>query len=471
MNPSDSGLPLRILTFYGDDFTGASATMEVLSTAGLETVLFLEPPSVADLERFPAARAVGIAGLSRSQSPQRMDANLPTAFRAMHSFGAPVNHYKTCSTFDSSPELGSIGHAADLAIPILGGAWHPLVIGAPAIGRYQAFGNLFATINGETFRLDRHPVMSTHPATPMVEADVRVHLQAQTSRDIGLLTMMDLKSGMGDQRLMELQSDGAEIIAIDVLDQATLVEAGRLAWNDGNGPVFALGSQGIEYALIAYWRSAGLLPDPEPPRRAAAALPLLVVSGSCSSVTADQIETAEAAGFVVLDVDVSQTATPSAWSREIERLTQSCLVLLGEGRDVIVSTSRHQPSRSTSENDQYQPAPGSSTVMASLGGHKSRFALDAQQNDRLGRGLGEVVAATRTSLGLSRAVIAGGDTSGHAVTALGATALSVTSPLSPGVPLCRLHATDPAIDGLEVALKGGQMGEPDFFVRAKGSFA
>lgn len=468
---TETALPPRILAFYGDDFTGASATMEVLATAGLETVLFLKPPSVEDLKRFPSARAIGIAGLSRSQDPHWMDENLPTAFEALAAFGAPVNHYKTCSTFDSSPQLGSIGHAADLAIPILGGAWHPLVIGAPAIGRYQAFGNLFATIDGETFRLDRHPVMSTHPATPMGEADVRVHLQAQTSRDIGLLTMMDLTSGIGDQRILELRSDGVEIIAIDVLDHTTLVEAGRLAWNEGDGPVFALGSQGIEYALIAYWRSAGLLPEPEPPHPTTAAHPLLVVSGSCSSVTADQVQTAQAAGFVVLDVDVAQTATPAAWSREIERLTQSCLVLLDEGRDVVVSTSRHRPSRSTSENDQYQPAPGSSPVMASLGGPESRFALDARQNDRLGTGLGEVVAAARTRLGLSRAVIAGGDTSGHAVTGLGATALSVKSPLSPGVPLCQLHATDPAIDGLEVALKGGQMGEPDFFVRAKGSFA
>ena len=70
--------------------------------------------------------------------------NLPPVFHKLAALGAPIAHYKVCSTFDSAPQVGSIGRAIDLAIPILGGAWYPLVVAAPAIARYQAFGNLFA---------------------------------------------------------------------------------------------------------------------------------------------------------------------------------------------------------------------------------------------------------------------------------------------------------------------------------------
>ena len=87
-------------------------------------------------------------------------------------------------------------------------------------------------------------------------------------------------------------------------------------------------------------------------------------------------------------------------------------------------------------------------------------------NDAIGSGLGRLVDAVRRRSGIGRVAIAGGDTSGHALTALGVEALSAVAPLAPGAPLCRLHAEDPASTALEVTLKGGQMGQPDFFIRA-----
>jgi uncharacterized protein YgbK (DUF1537 family) len=104
-----------------------------------------------------------------------MQEHLPSVFRSLAALGAPIAHYKVCSTLDSAPHIGSIGTAIDLAVPLLGGAWHPLLVAAPPIGRYQAFGNLFAVANGTVYRLDRHPTMSRHPVTPMDEADVRQH--------------------------------------------------------------------------------------------------------------------------------------------------------------------------------------------------------------------------------------------------------------------------------------------------------
>ena len=183
-----------LLTWYGDDFTGAAATMEVMSFAGLPAVLFFDIPTDAQLARFANYRGIGIAGVARSKTPDWMDANLPDIYRSLAAVGAPLAHYKFCSTLDSSDAIGSIGHAAELAVPILGGVWHPFLVAAPKLQRYQIFGNLFAAVDGVAYRLDRHPTMSRHPVTPMTEADVRLHLAKQTSMPIGLVDYIALSS-------------------------------------------------------------------------------------------------------------------------------------------------------------------------------------------------------------------------------------------------------------------------------------
>ena len=124
------------LAYYGDDFTGSTDVMEALSINGVPTVLFLQPPTPDEVtERFPLAQAVGIAGVSRSMTPPQMQAELPTIFRALKALNAPINHYKICSTFDSSPMLGSIGYAVDLAAPIFRPQVIPLVVGVPLLKR------------------------------------------------------------------------------------------------------------------------------------------------------------------------------------------------------------------------------------------------------------------------------------------------------------------------------------------------
>ncbi|MEZ5846987.1 MAG: four-carbon acid sugar kinase family protein [Geminicoccaceae bacterium] len=110
-------------------------------------------------------RGIGIAGIARSQTPQWMRENLPPVYAALASTGAPILHYKTCSTLDLAPHVGSIGTAIEIALEILQTGWIPSVA-APAIRRFQAFGNLFAGYGDGIHRLDRHPVMSRHPVTP-----------------------------------------------------------------------------------------------------------------------------------------------------------------------------------------------------------------------------------------------------------------------------------------------------------------
>jgi 3-oxoisoapionate kinase len=253
-----------LLAFYGDDFTGSSAVMEVMTFAGLPAVMFVEAPTPAQLHRFSNYRVIGIASVARAQSPSWMDAHLPAAFKALAELKAPVNHYKVCSTLDSSLTVGSIGRAIDIGVPIFtadpGAAhWQPLVVAAPGIGRYQVFGNLFAAYQGRNFRLDRHPVMQRHPVTPMDEADVGMHVGKQTASPIGLVDFVAMKSGAGQARFEAELAQGRSIVSLDIVDDETLQWVGGLIWDHRGEGVFAIGSQGVEYALVAHWQAAGLL--------------------------------------------------------------------------------------------------------------------------------------------------------------------------------------------------------------------
>src|SRR5262245_53875697 len=118
--------------------------MESLARAGVRTALFIDPPGPDRLARYPGLQAVGVAGLTRSMTPDDMERELRPALARLKALGAPLVHYKVCSTFDSSPQVGSIGRVIDLGSEVFEGPFVPLLVGAPALGRYCVFGNLFA---------------------------------------------------------------------------------------------------------------------------------------------------------------------------------------------------------------------------------------------------------------------------------------------------------------------------------------
>src|SRR5689334_17388301 len=98
-----------VISFYGDDFTGSTDAMESLARCGIRTVLFTDPPTSQQLARHGDIRAFGVAGMTRSMSPDQMEQTLRPALSTLRASGAPIVHYKVCSTFDSSPAVGSIG--------------------------------------------------------------------------------------------------------------------------------------------------------------------------------------------------------------------------------------------------------------------------------------------------------------------------------------------------------------------------
>jgi uncharacterized protein YgbK (DUF1537 family) len=441
-----------LVAFYGDDFTGSSAAMEITAFAGLSTVLFLNPPAPKQLAQFADHRVIGIAGVARSQNPEWMDCNLPPVFELLRSLDAPITHYKVCSTFDSAPHVGSIGRAIDIGTPILGGTWQPVVVGDPGMGRYQAFGYLFAMANGVGYPLHEHPTMSRHPITPMGDAHLGRHLAKQTAKKIGLVDFVAMKGGEASSRLAEELNSGTQIVLLDVLDRETLVEAGRLVWNHRGERLFGIGSQGFEAALVAYWQSAGLLPMEPRQFQAAPVSRIACVSGSVSPITAAQIAFAVENGFAPIRLDATRAVDESSWHNELARAGERALAALGEGRDPLVYTA-------TGPDDPAVKA--LRTAIATAG-------VPAESvNGRIGAGLGFVLGRVLREARLARAVISGGDTSGHAASTLGVYALTAVAPVAPGSPLCRAHADDSDLAGLEIALKGGQVGRPDFFCAVK----
>jgi len=441
-----------LIAFYGDDFTGSSAVMEITAFAGLPTVLFLNPPAPERLARFAGHRVIGVAGVARSQSPAWMDRNLPPAFELLRSLNAPIVHYKVCSTFDSAPHVGSIGRAIDIGAPIVGGTWRPVVVGDPGMGRYQAFGHLFAMANDVGYRLDEHPTMSRHPVTPMDDAHLGRHLAKQTTRRIAVIDFVAMKRGQAENRLASALQSGADIVFLDVLDRETLIESGRLIWENRGEHLFGVGSQGFEAALVAYWQSAGMLPVADASLRTSAAAQIACVSGSVSPITAGQIAYALEHGFAGIRLDATRAVDPAAWQNALAQAVEQALAALGEGRDPLIYTAAGPD----------DPAVAAlRTAIAAAGA-----ALDLV-NDRIGAGLGIALGRVLREAKLTRGVISGGDTSGHAASTLGVYALTAIAPIAPGSPLCQAHTDDAGLAGLQLALKGGQVGKPDFFYAVK----
>ncbi|WP_285294100.1 four-carbon acid sugar kinase family protein [Aureimonas altamirensis] len=434
-----------LMTWYGDDLTGSTDVMEALALSGIEAVLFLDIPDPDQRARFPGVRALGIAGTSRSETPEWMDENLPPAFAALAAEGAEICHYKVCSTFDSAPHAGSIGRALELGRKAFGDRPVPILVGAPQLKRYTAFATLFAAYRGEVFRIDRHPVMSRHPVTPMHEADLIRHLAGQTTLSIALVDPIALTGNDPDSAIDTAIAEAPGGLFIDVMDLRGQAAAGiqlrRLA---RAGCRFVVGSSGVEYALAHAFTAAGEASgaghfDPLP-----AVERLSVVSGSCSPTTARQIAYAESQGFTAIALD--PRALVAGDEAAVDAVAASAHATLAGGGSVIVHTAMGPES---DLGDEIAEAPG------------ARHAI--------GRGLGRLQAELVRRAGLTRAVIAGGDTSSHALRQLAVYALTPRLPMAdtPGSPLSTAYSTDPAFDGLEVALKGGQVGNDDYFVRIR----
>jgi uncharacterized protein YgbK (DUF1537 family) len=449
-NPRYSRLPVcataqmskLLLTFYGDDFTGSTDALEQLTLAGIRTALFIIPPTPAQLKKFSVLQAIGVAGKTRSLAPKALECELKPALLALKKLGARHVHYKVCSTFDSSPKIGSIGRVMDVAAKIFPAPFIPLLVAAPALGRYTIFGQHFARYgigsNGTIHRLDRHPSISKHPVTPMTEADLRLHLAKQTKKRVALFDILKVALPTKEARpaFRKLLATNPEVILFDALAAEHLARIGGLLekFASAKRPLFSVGSSGIEAALAANWGKKQLARTLAPPAKQ-----ILVGSGSCSPVTSAQIAWALQHGFAEVALDAVALTTTKTASNEIQRAASFTTELWQTGRSVIVHSTKMGSDR---------------RVATKL---KDRTA------EMLGSALGNVLREAVRQSSVRRICIAGGDTSSYAARALGIEVLEMLAPLTPGAPLCRAIAPGSPVNGCEVVFKGGQVGAENYF--------
>lgn len=467
MSDQRAARPLR-LAFYGDDFTGSTDALEVLAFSGLRCALFLSVPTPAQMDALGGFDAIGVAGSSRAMTNAELDAHLPEVFAGLAALPTPLVHYKVCSTFDSAPATGSIGHVMELARDAFRQPIIPVVAATPALGRYCLFGHLFARsgTDGQVYRIDRHPIMSVHPVTPMHESDLARHLGQQTSLAIGNLPLTRFEAAGPLAGQVAAMAQSCQAVVLDGLDAGHLTQAGECLQQMASAqasPLFVVGGSGVEYGLTQHWQQQdGQAAPAQAALKAAdrysqfeAVEQVLVVSGSASRLSATQIQTAVDAGFREVAIDVQALSLVSQAGAAVQRLVREVLDALASGASVVMHTARGPDDARIDALIQALQAQGYSADAARH--HGGRLVSDR---------LGEVVDAIVRAHPLRRLVLSGGDTSSRVTQMLAPDALEIKARLAPGAPLCRLLSNQPHLQGLELALKGGQMGSADYFVKA-----
>jgi 3-oxoisoapionate kinase len=416
--------------WYGDDFTGATDTLATWAERGYRALLFLREPTAAQLDAAGPLDVIGLAGATRSMAPMAAAAELDRAGRLFAALGVELLHYKCCSTFDSAPHVGSIGAAVTTLRGHFPNAFIPIVGGQPNLGRYCLFGTLFAAAEtaGVVHRIDRHPTMSIHPVTPMREADLRRHLAVQGLERIDLIDYRTYETGQVDGILDVCLRSRPDLVLFDVGREADLPIIGHLIEDRLEaGPMLAVGPSSVAQALAVprHIEKLDAVGYKTPRRRDGAVLALV---GSLSPVTRAQVEAASF--YQRIDLDPARLVADPGYGRQIR---QRALAELANGHVMLVTDAAREG--------------------------RARM-------DHLAVATGRLLRAVLSQAQVARLIVAGGDTSSHAVAALDIWGLSYCSSFVPGAPLCRVHSDMPGLDGLDIILKGGQMGPVDFFDEA-----
>lgn len=415
--------------WFGDDFTGATDTLATLAERGFKALLFLGLPTPEQLAAAGPLDAVGIAGATRAMAPAEMTPVLSAAGRFLADLGVKLMHYKCCSTFDSAPHVGSIGAAVAALKPHFPNSLVPVLGGQPNLGRYCLFGQLFAAAGtgGEVHRIDRHPTMSRHPVTPMAEADLRHHLAAQGLDRMGLVDYRALEGDGAAAALASARAGETRAVLFDVSRAEDLAAIARLLREPlAAAPMLAVGASSVaQMAAELGPAQAGAASPAVSLRRPG---PVLALVGSLSPVTRLQVE--NATGFSRLAIDPARLLAEPA---HVEDLRRQALKLLGVGDTMLMTT----------------PPEGEPLAPRAVAAATGRLLREVMREARVGRLL-----------------VAGGDTSTLAIEALDIWGLSYRAPIVVGAPLCRAHSAAAHLDGLDIVLKGGQMGPPDFFAVA-----
>jgi 3-dehydrotetronate 4-kinase len=416
-----------LLGCIADDFTGATDLASMLVRAGMRTVQTIGVP--ADARLAAGADAVVVALKSRTIPAGEAVSQSLAALRWLRGAAARQIYFKYCSTFDSTP-AGNIGPVGDALLDALGANFTIACPAFPENGRTIYKGYLLV---GDLLLSDSP--MKDHPLTPMRDASLVRVLAAQTKRAVGLVEHRTVRRGAGAirARFEELRTSGTAYAVVDALVDDDLMAIGAAC---ADLALVTAGS-GIALGLPQNFFAAGLMQ----PRTDAAQLPdaggkPAVLAGSCSAATREQVARM-AARHPAHALD--PVAEPDAARLAAKALT-AIAPALEAGRPFLVY--------STAEPSQV------AAVQAKLGAERAATLIEEAL---------ALVAERIVASGVRRLVVAGGETSGAVVKALGVKALAIGPQIDPGVPWTTSVGSEPRI---ALALKSGNFGAPDFFEKA-----
>ena len=230
------------------------------------------------------------------------------AAAALRSAGAEQFLFKYCSTFNST-DAGNIGPVADALLEFLSADLTVACPAFPANGRSIYLGHLFV---GQMLLSDSP--MKDHPLTPMRDANLVRVLQRQVKGQVGLIPFAVVERGAEAIRagFASARAEGKRFLVVDAVSDGHLRAIGAAS---ADLPLLTGGS-GIAMGLPDNFRAAGKLAAhaPRETLTAPAGKPV-VLAGSCSQATREQVRFAIAAGAPAFQVDplaVAEGATDAA---------------------------------------------------------------------------------------------------------------------------------------------------------------
>jgi len=414
-----------VLGCIADDFTGATDLANNLVRAGMRVVQAIgvpEGPLDADVD------AVVVALKSRTIAPAEAIAQSLEALRWLQSQGAKQIYFKYCSTFDSTPQ-GNIGPVTEALMDAMGCDFTIATPAFPDNKRTVFKGYLFA---GDV--LLNESGMQNHPLTPMTDPNLVRVLQAQCTRKVGLVDYAVVARGAAaiEERIAQLKAEGVSIAIVDAVSNDDLLRMGPAL---AKMPLVTAGS-GVAIGLPANF---GLAPSSQASELPGAGGKSAVVSGSCSLATNRQVLDFIQRGGAALAIDPLRIA--AGVDAAAEALVWAA-PLIDKGPVLVYSTAE---------------AGAVKSVQGRLGVEEAG-AMVERTIAAIARGLVE--------RGVHRLVVAGGETSGACVQALGIAQMQIGPQIDPGVPWCHARSEAAPEAGLHIALKSGNFGSDDFFTKA-----
>ncbi|MNQ47428.1 hypothetical protein D3C85_612720 [compost metagenome] len=406
-----------------DDFTGATDLANNLVRAGMRTVQAIGIPGAPLRDD---ADAVVVALKTRTLPAEEAVAQSLAALQWLRAQGAEQIYFKYCSTFDSTPR-GNIGPVTDALMASLGTAFTIATPAFPDNKRTVFKGYLFA---GDV--LLNESGMQHHPLTPMTDPNLVRVLAAQTSRRVGLIDYGVVARGSDAirARIQELTAQGIEIAIVDAVSNDDLLALGPAL----RGMPLVTAGSGVAIGLPGNWGLAAVSAASTARAQGLQA----VVAGSCSAATNGQVAAFIESGRPALALDPMKLA---AGEDVVGQALAWAEPRMQDGPVLIYSTAQPDTVRQT------------------------QGALGA---DRAGAMIEAAIARIATGLverGVRQLIVAGGETSGAVVQALGLEQIAIGEQIDPGVPWCAGYA--PVAGGdISIALKSGNFGTPDFFTKA-----